>query len=80
MPENSLHEVLRDKEDEIKILITRNEISVNEMNAAIQRAKDTEQLRKRDITVMCLVFVVFVVLAIVTNLCGIVNLNIAPVR
>ncbi|MCH9639448.1 MAG: hypothetical protein K0U40_08130 [Betaproteobacteria bacterium] len=80
MPENSLHEVLRDKEDEIKILITRNEISVNEMNAAIQRAKNTEQLRKRDITVMCLVFVVFVVLAIVTNLCGIVNLNIAPVR
>ncbi len=73
MPENSLHEVLRDKEDEIKILITRNEISVNEMNAAIQRAKDTEQLRKRDITVMCLVFVVFVVFAIATNLCGIVN-------
>jgi len=70
MHENSLSEVLRDKEDEIKILVTRNEISVNEMNAAIQRAKDIEQQRKRDVTVMCLLFVVFVVFAVVADICG----------
>jgi len=69
MHENSLYEALRDKEDEIKILLTRNEISVNEMNAAIQRAKDIEQQRKRDVTVMCLMFVVFVVLAVVADIC-----------
>ncbi len=74
MHQNSLYEALHDKDDEIKILLTRNEISVNEMNAAIQRAKDTEQLRKRDVTVLCLLFVVFVVFVVVANLCDFLNL------
>ncbi len=58
----------RDNTEQIKELTARNQIAVDELLSATLRAKNSERLRFRDVTVMCSLFVGFALFVILVSL------------